>query len=169
MDWEAQLKLQAFLDGELPAAEAREVADKLARDPEAAALLAELRQIRAALQGFEADIRLPESREFFWSKIERETRRSEKPLPVVRSVSWAVRLRRLLAPCTVMALLVIAGMMVTRHHGSSLLTSAPDMETALADPGAFTYRDYTSGTTLVWLSYPAENDLAIHQQASTVE
>ena len=42
-------------------------------------------------------------------------------------------------------------------------------ETALADPGAFTYRDYASGTTLVWLSYPAENELADDQEAYTVE
>ena len=43
MDYDAQLKLQAFLDGELPEAEASEVAKWLARDREAAALLEELR------------------------------------------------------------------------------------------------------------------------------
>jgi len=33
-----------------------------------------------------------------------------------------------------------------------------ETETTFADAGAFTYRDYASGTTLVWVSYPAEND-----------
>src|SRR6266702_2258506 len=71
MDYDAQLKLQAYLDGELPEAEARAVATWLARDREAVALLAELRATRKALAGFEAGIRLPESGEFFWSKIQR--------------------------------------------------------------------------------------------------
>jgi hypothetical protein len=30
------------------------------------------------------------------------------------------------------------------------------VEFALADAGAFTYRDYSAGTTLVWFSYPAD-------------
>ena len=75
MKQELQLKLQAYLDGELPDGEAREAADLLAQDAEARALLAELKNTRAALAGFEADIKLPESREFYWSKIEREIQR----------------------------------------------------------------------------------------------
>src|ERR1700731_3639121 len=72
MDFEAQLKLQAFLDGELPEAEARELSDKARQDPEATALLGELRLTREAFKGFEQDIKLPESREFYWSKIQRQ-------------------------------------------------------------------------------------------------
>src|SRR6267378_6728212 len=77
MDYDAQLKLQAYLDGELPEAEAREVANWLARDREAAALHTELRNTRQALVGFEVGVELPESREFFWSKIRREIHRLE--------------------------------------------------------------------------------------------
>ena len=43
MNEEQQLKLQAFVDGELPEAEARGVAAELARNSEATALLNELR------------------------------------------------------------------------------------------------------------------------------
>ena len=71
MDYKVQLKLQAFLDGELPEAEASKVANWIAGDGQASALLEELRHTQEALAGFEAGIRLPESREFFWSKIER--------------------------------------------------------------------------------------------------
>ena len=56
MDYDAQLKLQAFLDGELPEAEANEVANWLARDREAVALLAELRNTRKAMVGFEVGV-----------------------------------------------------------------------------------------------------------------
>ena len=52
MTEEQQLKLQAFVDGELPEADAREVAAHVARDAEAADLLAELRHTRQALADF---------------------------------------------------------------------------------------------------------------------
>ena len=75
---EQQLKLQAYLDGELPDSEVRAVADWIAKDAEAAGLLAELKNTRGALAGFEAEIKLPESREFYWSKIAREIERAER-------------------------------------------------------------------------------------------
>lgn len=165
MDWEQQFKLQALLDGELPENEARALTERLARDPESAALLTELRLTRDALAGFEQDIRLPESREFFWSKIQREIARPERPAPVPAVIPWAARLRRFLVPATAMAFVVIAGFLTIRHNGPA----RGEIETALADPGGFTYRDYDSGTTLVWLSYPAEKELAGAEEAYIVE
>ena len=160
MNWEAQLKLQAFLDSELPEAEAGEAAKWLEQDREAAALLAELRQTRAALTGFEEGIQLPESREFFWSKIEREIQRLEMPAAERVPAPWFARLQRFLAPATAVALLAIVGLVAIRQNGLPVLSAGAEMETALADTGAFTYRDYSAGTTLVWLSYPAENESA---------
>ena len=69
IEYQKQLKLQSYLDGELPEAEAAEVARWLSEDQEASALLTELRQTTQAMAGFEDGVRLPESREFFWSKI----------------------------------------------------------------------------------------------------
>ena len=79
MDYEAQLKLQSYLDGELPENEAREVANWLGRDPEAVALFTELDQTGKALAGFQEDLSLPESRDFYWSKIRREIQREQAP------------------------------------------------------------------------------------------
>src|SRR5438094_10004730 len=107
MDLDAQLKLQAFLDGELPDAEARVVANWLAQDQEAVALLAELRQTRQSLAGFEAGVRLPESREFFWSKIEREIERQEEPAPAVERRSLLARWLRFLIPAGAVAAMVL--------------------------------------------------------------
>jgi anti-sigma factor RsiW len=165
MDYDAQLKLQAFLDGELPEAEAKEVANWLARDSEAASLLAELRNTRQAMAGFEAGIKLPESREFYWSKIAREIERLETPAPAPVSVPLIVRLRRLLMPATAIALLVLGGLMVT----NGVRPRGGGMETALADSGAFTYHDYSSGATLVWLSYPAEDEVADDEEMGTID
>ena len=168
MDYQAQLKLQAFLDGELSPSEAAETAQWLERDAEAAALAAELRQTRGALQGFETGIRLPETREFFWSKIERDIERAEAAPPEPSRVPFFIRLRQFLMPAAAVALVTIAGLFVARQEGASLLPGA-DIETSLADAGAFTYRDYNAGTTLVWLSYPAENELADEDDLITVE
>ena len=161
MDNNAQLKLQAWLDGELPEAEAREVANRLAQDREAAALAEELRNTGSALAGFEADVRLPESREFFWSKIEREIARQEAPAPdPAPRESYLTLFRRFLVPASAVAFVLIAGLVLIRPMGPSGRPAAAEIETALADAGAFTYRDYSAGTTLVWVSYPADNEVA---------
>ena len=63
---------------------------------------------------------------------------------------------------------VIAGVLLTRPPAVGR-TSGAEIETALADSGAFTYRDYSAGTTLVWLSYPADNEVAENDEMGTVE
>ena len=164
MEHDAQLKLQAYLDGELPEAEAREVANWLARDREAVALFAELRNTRQALLGLEVGVELPETREFFWSKIEREIRRQAQPEPIARPSGLLATWRRFLVPAGALAALAIAAMLGL-HSGSGVSTA----ETAVADPAAFTYRDFSTGTTLVWFSYPAENEVAQSAPAGTVQ
>lgn len=154
MDYKDQLKLQAYFDGELPEAEARVVANRLATDADAVALLAELRNTRKVLAGFEDAIKLPETREFYWSKIEREIQRSEtRPEPV--AVPWSAKLRRFLLPAAACALVVIAGVVAIQQIGPAGSSSA-QLETASPDPGAITYHDQSQGVTVVWLSYPAE-------------
>ena len=162
MDYEGQLKLQAFLDGELSEAQAQEVSGWLVRDPEAAALLGELRNTRQAMVGQEMGIALPESREFFWSKVRREIERA--PAPEAGSAfPWASIVRRFLAPASALAVLGVA-LLLTFRPGDGL-----PAETALADPGAFTYHDYSAGTTLVWLSYPADNEKAPSEPMGSAE
>jgi len=169
MDNKAQLKLQALLDGELPEREANEVAQWVAQDREAAALMEELRNTREALAGFDAEVRLPESREFFWSKVERGIQRLDHPAPKPARESYLTLLRRFLVPASAVATVLIAGLMLNRQPGSSGGTAAAEMETALADSGAFTYRDFSAGTTLVWLSYPADKEAAKSDEADTFE
>jgi anti-sigma factor RsiW len=168
MDYEAQLKLQAYVDGELSAADAGQVTAWLKRDPEAAALEAELRNLNGALAQFESELRLPETREFFWSKVERDIRRSEAAVAAPAAVPFHIRLRRFLMPVTGVALIAIAATVVMREGGLPLFPVGGGSETALTDSEAFTYRDYNAGTTLVWLSYPAENDLANEEAIGTL-
>ena len=169
MDYDAQLKVQALLDGELPEAEASEVAKWPARNPEAAALLEELRNTREALAGSEATRPLPESREFFWSKVQREIERRETPAAKPASVPLSALLRRFLVPASALALVFIAAVVLTRPIMPGDRTPAAAIETALADSGAFTYRDYSAGTTFVWLSYPADTEAADNDEMGTIE
>jgi len=163
IDNELHLKLQAHLDGELSPAEARQVEERLASDPQARALFAELAAMASVLAEFETEVCLPESREFFWSKVEREIRReSSRPQVAPRPPFWA-GWRRWLVPAGAVATVALSALLATRP---GLL---PAVQADIADPGAFTYRDFAARTTLVWLSYPAENEFADNDPADTMD
>ena len=154
------MKLQAFLDGELSESEAREMANRVARDKEAAALLGELRNTRQALAGFETVMPLPESREFFWSKVQREIERQEAMQPRVEAArpSLLAQWRRFIVTAGAIAGVIIVTLLAIGPLNSG--STIAEAESSMADPGAFTYRDYSAQATLVWLSYPAENEIA---------
>ena len=160
MTEEQQLKLMAFLDGELPEGDARDVAAWVARDAEAGDLLAELRNTRKALADFEPGLKVPESREFYWSKLLRRIEGAEPAPAAPAPAPLAAFLRRLLAPVAALAavvlLLGLAGLRFAQMRTADRLGT----ETAWADSGAFTYNDEASGTTLVWVSFPAESEFA---------
>jgi len=119
------------------------------------ALFGELRNTRQALVGLEVGVTLPESREFFWSKIEREIYHQEQTEPAPRPASAFAAWRRFLVPAGAVAALAMATL-IGLYSGSN----GPTHEMAVAAPGAFTYHDFSAGTTLVWLTYPAENEFA---------
>jgi anti-sigma factor RsiW len=154
---EKQLRLQAYLDDELAAGERQQVESAFLQDPEAKALLTELKMTRKVLAGYEEGIKLPESREFYWSKIERGIHAAERvqSLPD-RGAALRAWWRRWLMPAGAFAALAIAAWLAgtqAGYFGSTALHG----ESSLADSEALTYRDFSTGTTLVWLSYPAEN------------
>ena len=168
MDYKDQLKLQSYLDDELPDQDRRQVENWLARDPQAAALSAELGHTRQALAGFEEEIRLPESRDFYWSKIQREIQHRQTPAPGPAPAPWLYKLRRLLVPAAGLAVIALLTLTVTIDSGRRR-TPESSAETALEDSGAFTYHDYSAGATLVWLSYPADNELGEDEDLNSLD
>jgi anti-sigma factor RsiW len=165
MNEEQQLKLQAFLDGELPENEAREMLAWTQRDSAAAGLLAELKNTRQAMVKSELHSSLPESREFFWSKIEREIQRLESHATPTPKVSIFVTLRRWLLPAVAVSALVIAGMFARLDSPKTVVVTVADadepyVETTLANSDVTTYRDASEGTTLVWFSSAADDSPA---------
>jgi anti-sigma factor RsiW len=159
---ESQLRLQAYLDGELPAGEARELESLLRTDREVQDLLAELKATNAALAGHEASIRVPASREFYFSKIRRDIERAEASVPGTRPVSWLSLWRSFLLPTAAVSVAVIATLLMLRSGDIA------DHQAMLADSGAFTYRDFAHRTTLVWFSYPAQNTVAENEGGGTL-
>lgn len=168
MTEEQQLKLQASLDGELPEKDANEVAAWLARDAEATDLLAELSNTRKALADYVPALKLPESREFYWSKIQREIQRSEPARAPAESTSVFALLRRVLLPLGAVAVLTIAGMLAFQEFSNQGKTPRAQVNAMLADVGAIHYRDQAQGMTVIWLSYPAEKKLADKPSGDTL-
>jgi len=157
MNEEQQLRLQAFLDGELPESEAREILSWTQRDADAAALLTELRNTRQAIAKSELHLSVPESREFYWSKIEREIQKLE---PVEKEIAAPIlNWRRLLWPLGAAAVcfsvLMIGSLEMDKPQSVAMISTDADttiVETAQPDSDATTYRDEADGTTLVWFS-----------------
>lgn len=188
MNADFQLKLQSYFDGELSAREAREVETTLTTDAEARALVAELRHTGGVLAGYEAEIKLPEARAFYWSKIQREIQRQEtapknEKLTIQNEATsqksgfeffllnfQLSRWSRFLIPAGAFAAVALAGWFGALQMGwLSGGARSPQIETFLADSGAMTYRDEIERTTVVWLSYPPKNEFADAAAADTIQ
>lgn len=158
IEFNTQIKIQAFLDGELAETEAREIAALIAKDRDAAALHTELKNTRRALVGSEQGITLPETREFYWSKISREIEKTGRIETAHPAPSLWQLLSRLLKPVSAVAMIALAGLFVFNQTRTSSLNGG--VLVASVDEDVITYRDEANDTTYVLFSYPAENAVA---------
>jgi anti-sigma factor RsiW len=152
---ETELKLQACLDGELSSAEAHKISRFLDSDASARALYEELKATRALLNGNELELKLPVSREFYWSVIRREIERAEQAQPEsppeTVSSSWWVRF---LAPASVLAALAVFVAVSLRSPETSpplLAFDGHEIETPLEETSSFSFGSETAGMTVVWV------------------
>jgi len=157
---ELELKLQAYVDGELSAREARDVETAIANDAEAQGLLRELQTTTAVLRQNEPQLAVPESREFYWSKIERAIEQTERE-PVRPLVAFWFSLRRVLVPAAGLALvlfLAIASFKV--NTTSDPLSHLAEVESLSEHVSSFSFRSHSHNMFVVWLHENTE------QQAS---
>jgi anti-sigma factor RsiW len=145
---ELELKLQAWLDGELSAAEAGEMQRLAATDPEAGRLLAELRSVKNAFAQGEPKIVFPETREFYWSKIQRQIRRESAP-PPGPALSWSGYLRRWLAPAAGLGAVAAALLLALDQSGPRTILN--QVSGASGDMNVSTFRDKNAGLNFVIL------------------
>lgn len=162
MNRETLLKIQSHVDGRLAAAEAAEISQLVARDPDAQAIARELQTTREHLRDFAQHVRVPATRDFYWSqiarRIEAEARsQPDRPLPKPAPIlaPWRLLLRWL-TPAAIIALfalvftwpsLPVPGMPSTES------TSAPEMltETSGDDFTSITFRSESQNMTVVWV------------------
>jgi anti-sigma factor RsiW len=146
MKHDLELKVQAWLDGELPDKEALRIGEWVAGDAEASALAAELGCVRQAMFRNEAAGALGESREFYWGKIERQIQH-EAGGRRTGDLPWYARWRQYMAPLAGAAALACVLLM-------AVWQSAPTFD-EISSTGegmeAVTFHDQSAEMTVVWL------------------
>lgn len=149
MNHNLELKLQAWLDGELPSDEAQRFSQVVASDPEAQQLVAELKGVNAAMKGNELELKVPAAREFYWSQIERQIRR-EAPKPAPSFFEKLVaQWRRFLVPVAGAAAgLALLAVSVRQSVPSPAFVETTDTSNEME---AVTFHDQSAGMTVVWL------------------
>jgi anti-sigma factor RsiW len=152
MNKKRQLYLQAWLDGELPSPDAQRVESWLQKDPELQALAHELRQIRSSLQIDESTIKVPASREFYWSQIERRLQSAEadaKP-----PGAWARFMHhwwwKWVAPAAAAALLAVSLLPGWLPHRKNLTLNGFEIETN-PEANVVAFQSDQDGITVVWV------------------
>ena len=153
---DTELKLQAYLDGELLPGEAKVISRLLESDAGAQALYQELRTAKSLLAGNELERKTPESREFYWSKIQRQLERVESTQAEgQREPAPAQWWTRFLAPAGVLGALAVFVAVALRSPegaGSFLaLDDSHEIETPLEETSSFSFRSEAAAMTVVWV------------------
>jgi len=151
-----KLKVQAHLDQELSGGEGQRVAAWIQSDPEAQALQAELEDLRRLLRVGEIEVKLPETREFYWSKIERAIQRESAQGATETRVGRRPFWLRVLAPAMGGLALLAAVLSLVRFSSSGpSLAYLHEIETPLEDTSAISFHSQAAGMTVVWVQSQA--------------
>jgi anti-sigma factor RsiW len=159
MNYHSQLQLQAYLDAELPPRESREVESLLATDNEARQLLAELRMTQTVLAENEPHHPLPESRDFYWSKIKRDIERIDRAEEnIVHSGGFAWQ--KFLAPLAAAAM-VLLGVTVAKFYSpvEDSSWSVAEVERFADDASSVSFRSESEKVFVVWV-YQRKDDFS---------
>jgi len=153
MNTESKLRLQSYLDNEVSSAEAREIASWIARDAEAKALCDELQGTKALLIAEnELPVAVPDSREFYWSKIQQGIERAERePSREVVARPWWSRLLAPVAGAAALALFVFTS--VSTNPARNV---AGQTEQSLTD-NSITFYSPEHKMTVVWIASAANS------------
>jgi anti-sigma factor RsiW len=148
MNEKLELQLQAWIDGEAAPADARRLARLAQSDPEIGQLAQELRMVRGILASNPPEMAVPETRDFYWSKIERQIQ--NLPVPAEPAVSRGVLgWRRWVSS---LAGMTAVGLMAMFIFGQFHPATNFDEVSATADGmEAMTFHDQSAGVTVVWL------------------
>jgi anti-sigma factor RsiW len=162
MKTEEMLRLQAYLDNEVSSSEARQIASWIARDAEAKAVYEELAATKSLLAPEnELPVSVPESREFYWSKIQRGIEQAERePVREYAPRPWWIRL---LAPVAGAAALAVFVFTSISFNANGRLAQGHQVERSETD-SSITFYSPEQKMTVVWIpSGRAEADANVDQ------
>lgn len=154
MNHETELRLQAFLDGELSPAESKKVAEWLEGNPEAKELRNELEAVHSLLRVNEPQAKVPETREFYWSKIQGEISRAEgrkQGTREVREPNWIFRWAASLAGVALALFMYASWQKQQENVSAAALTHLQEVEAPLPDVSAISFHSQEAAMTVVWV------------------
>jgi anti-sigma factor RsiW len=158
MNRDTQLQVQAYLDNELSPADARNVSSLISSDAIARELYSELKDTREMLVQNEPEVRVPDTRDFYWSQIQRRISAAERESRVSQAKPWWMRF---LAPIAGTVALCAMLLSVVNKDGRQptavnpalpALASAPHQLEQSADVSTITFRSESEGVTVVWIT-----------------
>ena len=171
MNWEQQLELQAWIDGELSARDARRVAVFAESNADARLLVDELRMAKAFISSNETEVTVPETREFYWSQVQSRIERAESVSETSSALSWPFVWRRLVSPLSGLALVAfLAVASFNTFRGPAVDDSARfmvEVENLSDDVGSISYRSQSENMFVVYL-YKKDQDADSDAQTEPV-
>jgi len=161
MNWEQQLELQAWVDGELSAGDARRVSAFADAHADARALVTELRMAKAFIAPNEFEVKVPDTREFYWSQVQRRIESAESVRETSPALSWPFVWRRLVSPLSGVALVAfLAVVSFNTFRGPAIEDGSRHMvevENLSDDVGSISYRSQSENMFVVYL-YKKDQD-----------
>jgi len=153
MKTETCLEIQAYVDGELDASRRAVVERLCATDSEARQLSDGLKALRSAVRANEPEIHVPESREFYWSQIQRRMSAASATAPTTDTGAAWTQWMRWLVPmagaAAVVSLLTLPG---REGQTTTTLASMSPAPTYSAPASSVIYRSDTDGVTVHWIN-----------------
>lgn len=151
MNQDRELEIQAFLDGELSGRQARKVEQWLASDSEAQALLRELQATKSALAQNEPLLALPETREFYWNKIQRQIETAVPEREAAQPSFW-LAWRRYLGPVTAVAAVMILAVFSMKEVGlDEADRHLAEIENLSEHASSLSFRSQSENMFVVWV------------------
>ena len=154
MNQDRELKIQALLDNELSGRELAELERSLQTDSEGQALLNELRMTKAMLAGNEAELKVSDTREFYWSQIKRQIEAAEVAAPAPRTPFW-VAWRRYFAPVAGVAVVAMLAVFSMKFYDVGLEDSTPhhlaEVENLSEHSSSLSFKSQAANMFVVWV------------------
>lgn len=149
-----KLKIQAYVDGELDAVEAKKVEALIASNAAARAIYEELKITAELLKENEPEAKLAVSRELYWQQIYSKIQQTEKePISVFEYLASLVRIataRKYSVPAAV-AIVVLAAVFTVKEIARPSEDYLVVIENVAEEVGSYSFRASSEKMFVVWI------------------